>query len=384
MRIWFNNRIFESIDQNLNSDPVDTGDESFEPVEELDSESTDMEYVATRKLDPTIAIKRYNLKDKLYTNIIEFIKYNIGDTDELDVIRSYQSRIDDLFHELAEDVSSEYNSMKGKNKENSKVRDDSMKRKVLVMYRFFAYYIIKYDKSIVEWMESLVRAGLFNDKSQIKRIDGAYNNIDISNMFQLTQDQYNSENFNILDNNGAFNNTLTDFFNDSGTLVDDIGGKSGVFTHGLSQLITFFKNGISEDIRKPGEDKSSRIEVPVGYSEAISGVIESMTAIDAMINKIIKVDSIRTKFINDYQMNLQKMNLTQEQIKQQVNTMKEGIKNGEINTVEDFNKLQLKHKQYSTSDKQKEELGNKAARMAKAYKYKIEAVLNNQRGHTNV
>jgi hypothetical protein len=60
--------------------------------------------------------------------------------------------------------------------------------------------------------------------------------------------------------------------------------------------------------------------------------------------------------------------------------MREGIKNGQINTVEDFNKLQSQFKKYATSDKEKEDIGNRVARMATAYKYKIESVLNNKRG----
>ena len=38
----------------------------------------------------------------------------------------------------------------------------------------------------------------------------------------------------------------------------------------------------------------------------------------------------------------------------------------------------------NVSEKEKEQLGDRTARMASAYKYKIEATLNNKRGSENV
>jgi hypothetical protein len=60
------------------------------------------------------------------------------------------------------------------------------------------------------------------------------------------------------------------------------------------------------------------------------------------------------------------------------------IKKGQINTVGDFNKIQNDFKKYASSEKEKDQLGDRTARMASAYKYKIEAALNNKRGSENV
>jgi hypothetical protein len=379
MQVWFNGRLFEN--QDTESDMYeDTPQES--PIGDIDK----MEQIAAKKVDPSVVVKRINLRDKLYANVINFIRYNIGDNEDLDTIKEYQGRIYDLFDELADEVSDEYNANKGKSKENSKVRDDAIKRKINTIYRFFAYYIIKYDKNIVEWMESLMKKGLFNDKSGVLAINGAYNNIDIDNVFQLEPSELVPENFYILDKHGEFNKTQDDFFKDSGNLVDSIGRSSGVF-NSLPQLLTTFRRGIIEEMKVvngEGKKTTKTIAVPVGNTVEIKQVVEIMTAIDAIINKTINVESIRNKFINDYSQNLTKLNLNQEQIKERLNSLREGIKNGQINTVSDFNKIQNDFKKYASSEKEKEQLGDRTARMASAYKYKIEATLNNKRGSENV
>lgn len=375
MQVWFNGRLFENQEQD--SDLYEDT-----PQEKPEANVDKIEQIAAKKVDPSVVVKRINLSDKLYANIINFIKYNIGDAEELNTIKEYQHRIHDLFDELASEVSEEYNSHKGKSKENSKVRDDAIKRKINTIYRFFSYYIIKYDKNIVEWMESLMKKGLFNDKSGVMAINGAYNNIDIDLVFQLDASELIPENFYILDRDGKFNMNQPEFFKDSGNLIDSIGRSSGVF-NSLPQLLTTFRRGIFEEVRIPGEDgkkETKTISVPVGNTVEIKQVIEIMTAIDALVNKMVSVEAIRNKFIQDYTQNLQKLNLDQEQIKTRLNAMREGIKNGQINTVEDFNKLQSQFKKYATSDKEKEDIGNRVARMATAYKYKIESVLNNKRG----
>lgn len=379
MQVWFNGRLFEN--QDTESDMYeDTPQES--PIGDIDK----MEQIAAKKVDPSVVVKRINLRDKLYANVINFIRYNIGDSEDLDTIKEYQGRIYDLFDELADEVSDEYNANKGKSKENSKVRDDAIKRKINTIYRFFAYYIIKYDKNIVEWMESLMKKGLFNDKSGVLSINGAYNNIDIDNVFQLEPSELVPENFYILDKHGEFNKTQDDFFKDSGNLVDSIGRSSGVF-NSLPQLLTTFRRGIIEEMKVvngEGKKTTKTIAVPVGNTVEIKQVVEIMTAIDAIINKTINVESIRSKFINDYSQNLTRLNLNQEQIKERLNSLREGIKNGQINTVSDFNKIQNDFKKYASSEKEKEQFGDRTARMASAYKYKIEATLNNKRGSENV
>lgn len=379
MQVWFNGRLFE--DQEQDSDLYE------DTPQEIHSDGIDkIHAVAVKKTDPTVVVKRINLRDKLYSNIINFIQYNIGDVEELDTIKEYQGRIHDTFDLLADEVASEYNAHKGKSKENLKVRDDATKRKINTMYRFFAYYIIKYDKRIVEWMENLIKKGLFNDNSGINALNGAYNNIDIKNIFQLELPQLSPEYFDILDNDGQFNKTQGDFFKDSGALIENLGKSSGVF-NSLPQMLTVFRLGIIEDhkvIDSEGKKVSQRISVPVGNTNEMAQVFELMTAIDALINNVINVDAIRNRFIANYSDNLKKLNLNQEQIKAQIDELRNAIKDGKINNVEDFNKIQAKYKNYASTEKEKEELGDRTARMASAYKYKIEAALNNKRGSENV
>lgn len=379
MQVWFNGRLFENQEQDSDLYEDTPPDLPSDGVDKLGA-------VKVKKTDPTVVVKRINLRDKLYANVISFIQYNIGNIDELDSLKEYQGRIHDLFDLLADEVASEYNANKGKSKENLKVRDDSTKRKVNTIYRFFAYYIIKYDKNIVEWMESLIKKGLFNDQSGINGINGAYNNIDIKNVFQLEVAELTPEYFDILDNNGAFNKNQNDFFKDSGALVDSLGRSSGVF-NSLPQMMTTFRHGIMEEyyeINAEGKKIPKRISVPIGNTVEMEQIMELMTMVDALINSAINVEAIRNHFIENYSNNLKKLNLNQEQIKEQIDALRTGIKNGQINTVEDFNKIQSNYKKYASTEKEKEELGNRTARMASAYKYKIEAALNNKRGSENV
>jgi hypothetical protein len=379
MQVWFNGRLFENQEQD--------SDLYEDTPQDLPSDGVDkLGTVKVKKTDPTVVVKRINLRDKLYANVISFIQYNIGNIEELDSIKEYQGRIHDLFDLLADEVASEYNANKGKSKENLKVRDDSTKRKVNTIYRFFAYYIIKYDKNIVEWMESLIKKGLFNDQSGINGLNGAYNNIDIKNVFQLEVAELTPEYFDILDNNGAFNKNQNDFFKDSGALVDSLGRSSGVFNT-LPQMMTTFRLGIIEEyheVNAEGKKIPKRIFVPIGNTVEMEQIMELMTMVDALINSAINVEAIRNHFIENYSNNLKKLNLNQEQIKEQIDALRTGIKNGQINTVEDFNKIQSNYKKYASTEKEKEELGNRTARMASAYKYKIEAALNNKRGSENV
>lgn len=378
MQVWFKGRLFENQEQD--------SDLYEDTPPELPNDGVDkLGTVAVKKTDPTVVVKRINLRDKLYANIISFIQYNVGNIEELDSIKEYQGRIHDLFELLADEVASEYNAQKGKSKENLKVRDDATKRKVSAIYRFFAYYIIKYDKNIVEWMESLIKKGLFNDKSGVNALNGAYNNIDIKNVFQLEISELSPEYFDILDNNGAFNKNQGDFFKDSGSLVESLGRSSGLF-NSLQQMMTTFRLGILEEhkvIDAEGKKVPKRISVPIGNTVEMEQIMELMTMVDALINKAINVDAIRNNFINNYSENLKKLNLNQEQIKAQIEALRTGIKNGQINTVEDFAKIQNNYKRYASTEKEKEELGNRTARMASAYKYKIEAALNNKRGSEN-
>jgi hypothetical protein len=374
MKIWFKGLLFENEDQN--SEIYD------DATEAPNEEGSNVDQIVTEKVDPEIAVKRVNLSDRLYANIIDFIRYNIGDVDQLNTIRENQKRIHDLFEELAHEVSSEYNAHKGREKEKVNVREDSTLRKINSMYRFFAYYIIKYDRQVVDWMEGLIRVGLFNDKSQIKSIDKSYSNVDLSLIFKLEPYELVPQTFYILYNDTIFNKTLDDFFKDSGDLVERLARGPGLFND-LSSMMVAFRSGITAEYYvkdEQGHKVKKRISIPVGNTTETQQIIEAMLAIEAAVNSVINVDVIREKYVNDYKLSLQKLNLTQEQIAGQLKILRDEIKGGKINTVEDFNKIQNQYKKIASSDKEKEELGNRTSRMATAYKYKVESVLNNQRG----
>jgi hypothetical protein len=374
MKIWFNGLIFENEDPNS---------EIYDDATDAPSEDgANVDQIVTKKVDPEIAVKRVNLSDRLYANIIDFIRYNIGEVDQLNTIRENQKRIHDLFEELAHEVSSEYNAHKGREKEKVNVREDSTLRKINSMYRFFAYYVIKYDRQVVDWMEGLIRVGLFNDKSQIKTIDKSYSNIDLSLIFKLEPYELVPQSFYILHKDTIFNKTLDDFFKDSGDLVERLARGPGLFND-LSSMMVAFRSGITAEYYvkdEQGNKVKKRIAVPVGNTTETQQIIEAMLAIEAAVNSVINVDVIREKYVNDYKLSLQKLNLTQEQIAGQLKILRDEIKGGKINTVEDFNKIQNQYKKIASSDKEKEELGNRTSRMATAYKYKVESVLNNQRG----
>jgi len=376
MRIWFKNTLHE------NEEEGQAPDDLYDTTGDTSDEVENFEQLITKKVDPGIAVKRINLSDRLYANIIDFIKYNIGEVEQLGVIKEHQQRIHDLFDELAREVSSEYNAHKGKEKEKVNVREDSTLRKINSMYRFFAYYIIKYDKNIVEWMESLVRVGLFNDKSKIKTIDHSYSNIDLKLIFQLEPYELVPQSFYILHRDSVFNKPLEDFFQDSGDLVERLARGPGLFND-LSAMMTAFRSGIPAEYfvkTEDGKKVKKRVMVPVGNTTEAKQIMESMLAIEAAVNSVISVNAIREKYINDYKNNLTRMNMTQEQIANKMKIMRDSIAGGKINTVEDFNKLQSEYKKLASTDKEKDELGKRTARMATAYKYKIEAVLNNRRG----
>jgi 2-polyprenyl-3-methyl-5-hydroxy-6-metoxy-1,4-benzoquinol methylase len=123
-------------------------------------------------------------------------------------------------------------------------------------------------------MESLIKKGLFNDKSGVNAINGAYNNIDIKNVFQLEIAELTPEYFDILDNDGEFNKSQSDFFKDSGALVDSLGRSSGVF-NSLPQMMTTFRQGILEEIKvvdAEGEGRNAVWLAELGFN---------VTAVDA-------------------------------------------------------------------------------------------------------
>jgi hypothetical protein len=251
------------------------------------------------------------------------------------------------------------------------------------MYQFFAYYIIKYNRAIVEWMESLISSGLFNDGSRIKEIDGSYSNIDIKIIFSLEPSEFLPQNFNMLHKDGHFNHTLSDFFKDSGDLMETIARGAGVFND-LPMMLTTFKRGIYEEFKTKDADGnkiSKRISVPVGTTKEVAEIVRMMLAIEAITNNLIKVETIREKFMSDYQGRLAKMNFTQDQIKEKMITLRNSIKDGKINTLDDFKKLQSMNKGRVMSDKEKKDLGEISAKMASAYKYKLESILNNRRSN---
>jgi len=395
MKLLYKGSFFESdAEDSVDSNPTtsntkkDSDDDTWggwlEPYTPPEDEEI-LNTAISRKLDPKIAIKRVDLNDKLYANVIEFIITNIGNIDSLNSIREAQQKIHDLFTEIAIDVATEYNQLRRTGKEKLSIRNDSTLRKINAMYRFFAYYIMKYDRHIVEWMESQIKAKLFNDKSDIKSINNTYSNIDISIVEDIPVSELNSASFDILERDTLFNRSLQNFFADSDSLFDSLAGGPGLFND-LTSMMVAFKYGIVAEYKtanEAGKEIKQQKMIPVSKTEEMTQLIETMMWIEASINSIITVESIREKYIKDYKMKLEKMDLTQEQITQNLNELSNAIKNGQINTVEDMNKLKSKFRDVSTSDKEKENLGKVSADMAKAYKYKIEAVLNRTRGLNN-
>lgn len=375
MRIWFNN-LFENEEAQSPEDLYDSTGDTSDGAENFSQ-------VITRKVDPGIAIKRVKLNDRLYVNIIDFIKYNIGDVEELNTILEHQKRIFDTFDDLARNVSDEYNANKGKQtKEKVSLREDATLSKVNAMFRFFAYYIMKYDRDVVTWMEGLISKGLFNDKSAINSLNGAYSNVDIKLTFQLEPYELTPEGFYILHRDSVFNKNLPDFFKDSGDVVETVAVGRGLFPD-LATMMTAFRVGLPSEYTVQGENGKpvkKRVMIPVGNTPEMNQVIGSMLEIESIVNRLVKVNSIREKYIADYKNSLTKFNLTQEQISEKLKQARDSIAGGNINNVEDLNKLQSEYKKIASTDKEKDELGKRTARMATAYKYKIESVLNNLRG----
>jgi hypothetical protein len=249
------------------------------------------------------------------------------------------------------------------------------------MYRFFSYYIVKYDLLITEWMDGMIRAKLFNESSDINKINNTYSNIDLSILLALDDNRLNPTAFDILHKDTVFNKTLDTFFNDAGSVVEDLAKGPGLFTT-LRVMMSAFKNGLIVEYYTTVDGNRVKMSttIDVGDTRIVSEIINSMNMIESTVNSIISVEAIRAKYIEQYKMNLTKMKLTQEEMAKQMQMLNDSIKNGTINTVDDFNKIQSNYKKNATTDKEKEELGNRTARMAKAYKYKVESVLNTRRG----
>ena len=388
MQVWYKGKLFES-DSTIEPEEISSsgpmGDDY--PVEEEDQDESEsdfsfIELEKTRKLNPHIVVKGIAPSKVIYANIISFITDNIGDVDGVTVIREQILRIHALFDELAKDVSTEYNLNKSKDKEGKlSVREDSTMRKIASMYRFFSYYIVKYDLLITEWMDSMIRAKLFNESSDINKINNTYSNIDLSILLALDDNRLNPTAFDILHKDTVFNKTLDTFFNDAGSVVEDLAKGPGLFTT-LRVMMSAFKNGLIVEYYTTVDGNRVKMSttIDVGDTRIVSEIINSMNMIESTVNSIISVEAIRTKYIEQYKMNLTKMKLTQEEMSKQMQMLNDSIKNGTINTVDDFNKIQSNYKKNATTDKEKEELGNRTARMAKAYKYKVESVLNTRRG----
>lgn len=375
MAIWFENITNPDNEQDF----YDSNDEQFD----LSQSNGDLTRVS-KKTDESIVIKNINLKtlkNILYSNIITFIKDYIGDSDDLQLVIKTQHDIHDMFVQLADEVSDKYNANKGKLKDSTNIKDDYTKRKIITMYKFYASYIVKYDRKIVQWMEDLIKKNLFNDKSNITDINGAYDNIDISNILSLQTHQLTPEYFTLLDNSTKFNKTMGDMFMDSGYVFENLAKASGVFTS-MNQMLLMYRRGIIEEIRyqnKDGDKVPKRILIPVGDSEEALKIYELMNLINSTISKIITVDAIRNKFILDYKRKLDSINVTQQEVNRNLEELTKSIKNGDVKSLEDFDKITSKFKRISTSSKDKEKLAEKTAKMASAYKYKIEAILNKDR-----
>lgn len=360
---------FEGLDVNADDRVVEDSDSDYnyddspEDVEVVDSFT-----VSTKSVDPSIVVKKVNLKDKLFLNMINFIKVNLGDIPELENIIKIQLAIYNEIQELALSVSARYGREVGKSKEDVNSRNDISYRRVQVMYRFISYYLIKYDRDICEWYATILNQHLFNNDNAAKVIEGSYSSIDPDIMMKIRK--IVEAEFNILGQTPSKFNDLVraEFFNDSVALAQDLGKNAGVFEN-LTQLVSIYRDGI------PVKNKDLGVlYVFVGADPYAKKISASIKMLNAEVNKVMKIQSLKNYYIERFKKSLTDMQLNQDIIDKRMNELKVGLTNGSISKLEDFNNLMSQAKSNTMSDPDKEKLGDRVVAMNKAYKLKLNKV----------
>lgn len=367
MKFYFNGHVYEATDYADIDADYDTDVNSNDQEGEI-TDISDMEFeVKSRSTDPSIVVKKVNLKDKLFTNILSFIELNLGKIPEMNKIVELQHKIFDDMKELAFDCSVRYNNAVGRDKdaENINSKSDSTFRRVDVLYRFISYYIIKYDKQITEWYSDILNKNLFNNESQVKNIEGAYSGIYPDALYSYIGEDY----FNLFDESDSkFNNTHTAMFDDASFQAQEV-GKSAGLSNGLDDVVHLYTRGVPIKKKDGGN-----IYVLVGRTPLAKDIVESLKKINDVINSVVKVESFKKHYIEKFRRDMVNMNLTHDIINKHVKELENGLRNGSINKLSDFNKLLSQYKQSAMSSGDAEKLGQRVNTMDKAYKLKLNKI----------
>lgn len=367
MKFYFNGHVYEATDYADIDADYDT-DVNVNDQEGEITDISDMEFeVKSRSTDPSIVVKKVNLKDKLFTNILSFIELNLGKIPEMNKIVELQHKIFDDMKELAFDCSVRYNNAVGRDKdaENINSKSDSTFRRVDVLYRFISYYIIKYDKQITEWYSDILNKNLFNNESQVKNIEGAYSGIYPDALYSYIGEDY----FNLFDESDSkFNNTHTAMFDDASFQAQEV-GKSAGLSNGLDDVVHLYARGVPIKKKDGGN-----IYVLVGRTPLAKDIVESLKKINDVINSVVKVESFKKHYIEKFRRDMVNMNLTHDIINKHVKELENGLRNGSINKLSDFNKLLSQYKQSAMSSGDAEKLGQRVNTMDKAYKLKLNKI----------
>lgn len=372
MKFYFNGLLYESTDSADIDADYDEDMPSFNKQDDGVEDISDMQFeVKSRSTDPSIVVKKVNLRDKLFTNIISFIDMNLGKVPEINQIVELQHKIFDDMKELAFDASVRYNNALGKDKdaENINSKSDSTFRRVDVLYRFLSYYIIKYDKQITEWYSDLLNKNLFNNESNVKAIEGAYFGIDPDMMYNYIGAEY----FTLLDESASkFNNSHPNMFDDASFQAQEV-GKSAGLSNGLDDVVYLYSRGVPVKKKDGGN-----IYVLVGKTPLANDIVKSLKSINELVNNVVKVESFKKYYIEKFRRDITNMNLTHDIINKHVKDLEDGLRNGSINKLSDFNKLLSQYKQNTMSSGDAEKLGERVNSMDKAYKFKLDKIKSNK------
>ena len=359
---YYKGRIYEAIESN----------DSAEIDDDYQSDSGNLDVddfkITTKSVDPSIVVKKVNLKDKLFINIESFIELNLGKVPEISKIIEIQHKIYDHMKELAFEVSVQYNNLSNNNKdvENISSKGDSTFRRVDVLYRFISYYIIKYDKNITLWYSDILNKFLFNNDNGCKVIENAYATVNPDMFLQFIDEQH----FSLFDETpSTFNSISQDFFRDGSFEAQEVGKSSGLF-NSLDDIATLYKQGVV--VKTKNQEKP--IYVFIGNSPLAKEIVDLLQEMNGVINSIIKIESFKEYYINRFRRDVTELHLTHEVIDKQINDLKTGLANGSISKLSDFNNLIAKAKSNSLSSGQKEDLGKRVISMNQAYKLKLDHV----------
>ena len=377
MKFYYKGRMYEAVDSADIDEDYDTNDRSINQQDDGIVDISDMEFeVKTRSTDPSIVVKKVNLRDKLFTNIISFIDQNLGKLPEINRIVELQHKIFDDMKELAFDCSVRYNNALGRDKdaENINSKSDSTFRRVDVLYRFLSYYIIKYDKQITEWYSDILNKNLFNNESQVKSIENAYSGIYPDVMYSYIGEEY----FTLLDESDSkFNNTHSNMFDDANFQAQEV-GKSAGLSNGLDDIVYLYTRGVPVKKKDGGT-----IYVIVGKTPLANDIVKSLKEINDIVNSVVKVESFKKYYIEKFRRDMTDMNLTHDIINKHVKDLKNGLRNGSINKLADFNKLISQVKQQTMSSGEAEKLGQRVNTMDKAYKFKLNKIKSDKKDQPN-